>query len=341
MKRRDVLIGVMGFAFFLFPLLAEGQPAKPASRPSALTFGTSSVGGSVYVMSVGMTDIISKKTGINISTEAVGGSTANVRAMKNRKIDIGMLGSWTTRNGFQGTQEFAKEGKVPFRVLLQGQASLSYLVVRNDSGIKTPADLRGKKFMSIRPAASHSVVLTYTLFETYGIRKEDVQLPRVAETGEMLEALKIGTVPAALIPGGIGASNLVELARTTDVTFLALASDKIKIWAEKLGPAFRMVLVPANTYKGQNQDVYFPADIMAIVVLAEFPEETAYLITKTLLESTQELAMAHSVGKEWNVKATLQPPPVPFHPGAIRYFKEKGLWNDVLEREQARLLRTE
>jgi len=319
-------------------LLADGQPAKGASRPSSLAFGTSSVGGSVYVMSVGMTDIISRRAGINISTEAVGGSTANVRAMRNKKIDIGMLGSWTLRNGFLGTEEFAKEGKAPFRVLLQGQASLSNLVFRSDSGIKTPADLRGKKFMSIRPAASHSVVLTYALLEIYGLAKEDLQLPRVAETGEMIEALKIGTVPAALIPGGIGASNLVELARTTDVTFPSLPNDKIKIWAEKIGPAFRMTLVPANTYKGQNQELYFPADIMTIAVLGDFPEETAYVITKTLLDNSQELAMVHSVGKEWNAKATLQPPPVPFHPGAIRYFKEKGLWNDVLEREQARLL---
>jgi len=76
-----------------------------------------------------------------------------------------------------------------------------------------------------------------------------------------------------------------------------------------------------------------------IAVRADFPEDMAYLITKTLLESQKELTMVHSEGKEWTVSNTLKPPPAPFHSGAIKYFKEKGLWTPDLEKFQEKLLR--
>jgi TRAP-type uncharacterized transport system substrate-binding protein len=85
------------------------------------------------------------------------------------------------------------------------------------------------------------------------------------------------------------------------------------------------------------EDVKVPALLAEIAVRADFPEDLAYLLTKTLMESEKELANVHSVGKEWTVSNTLRPPPAPFHSGAIKYFKEKGLWSPALEKYQEKL----
>jgi TRAP transporter TAXI family solute receptor len=341
MKRRWIAINLIVLSFLVLPLSTSSQPTKVTQRPTSLRWGTSSVGGSVYVMSVAMADFLQKRTGINMSVEAVGGSDANVRAFSRKKVDITMLGSWSTTNGYLGIHQFAKEGKTPLRVLLQGQESLRNIIVRNDSGVKTAADLKGKKFIGIRPASTDLELVTNLMLRLYGIPKESVKILQTPETKEAIEALTIGSVDGAIIQGGVGASNILELAQTTDVTFLSIPDDKMEIMLKELGPAFCKSVLPANTYKGQSKDVQVPSQFMTITIVKDFPEEVAYLFTKLFLENPDELARMHSVGKEWNLKSTLIPPPAPFHPGAIRYFKEKGLWTTTLEKAQAALLSKE
>lgn len=86
------------------------------------------------------------------------------------------------------------------------------------------------------------------------------------------------------------------------------------------------------------EEVKVPALLAEIAVRADFPEDLAYLLIKTLMESEKELANVHSVGKEWTISNTLRTPPAPFHSGAVKYFKEKGFWNPTLERYQEKLL---
>ena len=143
----SITIGVM----WLIPLIVWGQ-GKPLSLPRSLTIGTSSVGSTFYIMTVGMANLITKRTGINISAEAVGGSDANVRALKDKRIDLAMLNANAIASGYLGTEQYAKLGKIPLRVFIQGQESLRYIIVRKASGIKGPADLRGKKFIGKRRA---------------------------------------------------------------------------------------------------------------------------------------------------------------------------------------------
>jgi uncharacterized protein len=190
MRSRSLVILLIVSTILLLPVFAHSQAAKPTS----LKWGTSSVGGSVYVMSVGMADLVQKKTGINISVEAVGGSDANVRAFARKKISISMLSGWSGVNGYLGIRQFQKDGKIPLRLLLQGQDSISNVIVRNESHINTPADLKGKKFIGLRPASTDLDVFTYAMLNAYNIPKDQVKVLQTAETKESLEALSIGTV---------------------------------------------------------------------------------------------------------------------------------------------------
>ncbi len=335
-KLRKILKFFITLIFIsMIHILAFGQ-TKPVK---SLSFGTSSIGSAFYIISVGMSEIISKKTGISISVESVGGSDANARALMQKKIDLAMLNSFSVANAYLGKGPFSKEGKTDLRVIAQGQQAIRNIVARAASGIKTPSDLKGKRFVGKRPALADLEMITDALFKVYGIPKDSVKIIQTIETKEVLEALKIGSADAAIIPAGLRSSSLLELCQSIDINFLSIPEEKMKQIIEELGPAFSVALIPKGTYKGQNEDVMAPSLIAVLAVRSDVPEDIAYNITKTILESQKELAAVHSEAKDWKIENTLRLPPAPFHPGSIRYFKEKGFWDQSLERYQDRLLK--
>jgi uncharacterized protein len=325
---RSLLFAIPIGLIYLISYSAWGQ-----EKSSPLSFGTSSVGSSNYVITVGMANILTKKGGINVTAEA------NIRALKDKRIDMAMLNSYSVTNAFLGIEQFSKIGKLPLRTLVQGQERYSYIVVRKASGIKTPADLKGKKFIGKRRALGDIEAVTNAMLKAYNVPKDSVKILETAETNEALEALKTGAVDGAQIPGGGRASNLMDLARDVDVTFLSIPDDKFQLMFKELGPAFQEGDVPAGIYKGQDHPIQVPLLLLGVTVRSDFLEDTAYKVTKTLMESQKDLEAVHNVGKEWTLKNTMKKPPAPFHPGAIKYFKEKGVWSAALEQVQQQLLK--
>lgn len=317
----------------------DGSKAPASAAPTALSFGTSSVGGAYYAISVGMAELITKKTGISVTAEAVGGSDANVRALKAKKIDLAMLNAGSVASAYRGQEPFAQDGKIPLRVLAQGQESLRQLVARKAAGINSVADLAGKKLIARRKSLQELELVAKALLKAYGVDPASVTILETAETNEAIEALKLGTADAAIIPGGVPAGFLTDLAQSSEVVFVNIPDDKLNGALKELGPAFHKAVIPAGTYRGQDQDVAAPAMLTELAALADLPDEVAYQVTKTLLDNPEELKAVHSAGKEWNMKNTLQAPPAPFHSGAIKYFKEKGVWTSELEELQVELLK--
>ena len=314
---------------------AEKAPNKPSME--ALSFGTSSIGSSIYTMAVGMGDIINKKIGINVAVEPVGGSDANVNALADKKVDIGILNSYAGVSGFQGVGNFAKRGEVPLRILVQGSESIRQLVVRDASGIKTLADLKGKTVIGKRKSLQELEQVLNAMLKASGVDPKDVNIIETAQTGQACEALKLGTADAAVLPGGVGSSTFIDLAESTPVTWLPIPDDKLSAVIKELGSAFHKVVIPKGTYKGQEQDAAFPSMTVNLTVLDTFPEDTAYDITKTIMESKTELKAVHATGKHWG--NSIENPAVPYHSGAVKYFKEKNMWTPELEKIQNDMLK--
>ncbi|WP_102346032.1 TAXI family TRAP transporter solute-binding subunit [Bacillus sp. Marseille-P3661] len=316
----------------------ETQETQKESSPTSLSWGASSLGSVFYILSVGMGEIIHENAGINVAVEPVGGSGANMHALIADKIDIGMIGNAGSTDAFRGRGDFAKVGKQPTRILAQGQVSTRILVTRSDSGIKSVEDLKGKAVIAKRRALSDVELSFLAMLKAYGLTENDVKILETAETNEAIEAVELGTADAALIPAAIAASNLTEMAQNTDVTFLSIPDDKMSIVLEEMGPAWKKVTIPAGTYKGQDEEVHIPAVPTGLVVMEDFSEDVAYQITKALLENEERVAALHNEGKEWTLEAALTNPPIPYHPGAIKYFKEINAWTPELEKIQQDLV---
>ncbi|MDP2268961.1 MAG: TAXI family TRAP transporter solute-binding subunit, partial [Deltaproteobacteria bacterium] len=300
--------------------------AGSAAEPKAISLGTSSVGSIFYTLSIVFADVITKNSGVAVTVEPVGGSDATIRGMAAKKVEMGMVNASSAADAYEGIGSYSKTGKVPISLVCQGMDSLRQIVVRQDSGIKTINDLVGKKFIARRKALPEIEKIVDILFELYGVDKKKVNILETAETNEAMEALKVGTVDAAVIPSGIPASYLLDIFRTTKVAILDIPDDKLKVVLSRMGSAFHTGFLPANTYQGQNYAVRTPAMSALLVVRSDLPEESVYKMTKALFGHQDDIKAGHASGKEWTLNKTLEDPPIPFHPGAIRYFKEIGVW---------------
>ncbi|MCL6594533.1 MAG: TAXI family TRAP transporter solute-binding subunit, partial [Alicyclobacillus sp.] len=229
---------------------------------------------------------------------------------------------------------------VALRQVLYGMPSGFYLIARASSGIQTPADLKGKRLIGKRPALQSLDEFTQTLLSVYGLSPSDVTLLSTAETNEAIQAMEQGTVDAVVLPGSANAPPQQQLAENTPVRFIQIPDDKMQQIITRMTQGAMVIPVPDGRYKGQPHDYKLVGYPTVLAVRADLPDDTVYTLTKTLMEHAGDLAAISVTAKAWTLQNTLSNPhfAVPFHPGAIRYFKEKGVWTDALQAQQDQLL---
>ncbi|NWG75524.1 MAG: TAXI family TRAP transporter solute-binding subunit [Rubrivivax sp.] len=338
-KRFSLFITVSIVAILI---LTNGGWAAETTVPKSVAIGTTSIGSATYVISVGMADLISKHAGINAVAEVGGGADAIARLLRDGKVQLAMLSSFAAEHAYKGDEQFAKEGKIPVRALIWGSPSLRQPIVRTASGIKTIADFAGKRILAGRTVAADTIIVYNVLLKVYGVDPASVKALPYSKPKEIMDALKSGTADGVIWPVGIGNPNVFELQETVKLGFPSISKDKWEATLKGLGSAFYIETVPANTYKNQPEDVYVPSLRMGFSTLQSFPEEAAYRIIKTLLgPHYEELKLVHTTAKEYNVQGTVNQFCIPFHPGAIRYYKEIGVWKEEHEKKQRAILALE
>lgn len=336
MKSRIIRMAVIfGIALTIgMPNISLGA----SDLPKALAIGTSSIGSTFYVIAVGMANLISKHTPMSATAEAVGGSDANMRAIKAGKVQLAMANSFSSTNAYHGTRQFAKDGRIPIRLISVGQPSLRQLVVRSDSGIRTPSELKGKKLIAKRRALAELELVADAILKAYGVDKRDVKYIATAKTKEAIDALITGTVDAAIIPGGIPAATLMKLFERIDARLIGISSQKTELILKELGPSFHTETIPPGTYRGQDTAVTVPSLSAGLVVAEGLSEQTVYEIAKTLFTHNEDLKMVHKAARHWTVQNTLKKFYIPLHAGAKKYFKEIGAWKPEYEKRQQALI---
>lgn len=325
----------------LFMVSADLGAARAANLPKNVAIGTTSVGSAPYVVSVGIADLITKKTGISATAESSGGSDAIANLLRTGNVQLAILNTFAAEHAFKGNLEFAKVGKIPVRAIMWGNDSLREPVVRKDSGIKTIADFKGKRILGIRTVAKDTEVVFWGLLKAYGLSTKEVKVLTYSKPKEIMDDLKAGTADGAIWPASAPNPLILELQEAVDLSFPSIPKDKWDAVLDALGPAFFMSTLKPNTYKNQPEEVYVPSIQEGLCTTKDFSDEAVYLIAKALFSNYDELKAVHPSARDWNVKKTLQQFCVPFHKGAIRYFKEIGAWTPQMEKKQQALLALE
>lgn len=300
----------------------SSQDSTALAVNSQLLLSTSSSTSSYYAIGAGIADIVNKSNyGFTLSATTSGGSVDNVKRIASGEAELGAGMPDVLYNGANGLEEFEKP--VAVKSLCSMWSNPLNIVVKNNGKINSVADLKGKR-VSVGAQGTGSQGVPLATLAAYGINENDVTWSFMP-IAEQCNALKDGQIDAIMMTMGTGNASFTDLASTTDVKWLSVDEDKIKEVAEAV-PFYCKVAIPSNTYPNQAEEVITVGFSVNLYASTErVSEEQAYQIVKAMFDKPGELARYHAVGTEITLDTALDGLATDLHPGALKYFKEKGL----------------
>jgi uncharacterized protein len=310
----------LSIVLLLFAVAAAGATFAAEPPISVLTGG----GGSVYYpLGTALGNAISKEmAGVKTSVQTTKGSIENLNMLEAGRGDIAFVLGDSLSDAWKGNEEAGF--KTPFRKL-RGIAALypNYIqiVARTDSGIKSLADMKGKR-ISVGAAKSPIELNARTIFKAAGLAYKDFAKVEFLPFGESVEMIKDRLIDATLQSAAPGVSGLRDLATSVDMVVVPIPPEVIQKIDDSV---YLPATIPANTYRGQSSDVPVITVQNYLVTHEDVSEDTVYGITKALWTHLDALAAAHSAGKAIDLQHAIEGMPVPLHPGAEKYYKEVGV----------------
>jgi TRAP transporter TAXI family solute receptor len=305
----------------IFSILGYGLTAEGATKFISIATGGS--GGTYYIIGGGMGKIIEKYApGIKVSVESTAASTENCRLIAGKKIQFAIVMPDGAYFAYKGGREFGDTKYPNIRGVMAGHTSTMHFMVRSKSGIKSLADLKGKR-VALSAPGSPSMYIAEAALEAYGLTKKDYK-PTLLTYSEQANALRDETIDMACIFAGVPASSALDISTTHDITFLSMGREEIKKIVTK-HPYWPGGLIKGGTYKGQTADILTLSSPAMLITHDEVEADIVYTVTKIILENTAELKAVHPQGAEWDLADAVEGVAIPFHPGAERFLKEKGV----------------
>lgn len=305
--------------------VAATASSATAQEKRQLSIATGTTGGVYYPLGGAMANILSKKVpGWSVTAEATAGAVANLHNVRDGKAEIGFVQADSSYDAIKGIEKF-KDKPVPHRVLMFIYPNLVHIVTMEGTGINTVADMKGKRISTGAPVSA-TEVLAQRLLEAAGMSFSDLKRERLAPA-ESTNAMKDGKLDGYFFAGGPPIAAITDLAASQNVKMKLIDHhDLAEKVIQKYGPLYAPAVVPAGSYPGQDKDAKVMGIWNLLIVHEKMPDDVAYTITKTLWESRDELVATHKAATYMvpeNQKAANTP--VPFHPGALKYFAEKGI----------------
>lgn len=288
-----------------------------------VTIGSGGVGGTYYPLGGSMAEVLSKADiGVKANSRSTAASKENCRLLAADKVQLGMAMGSSLYMAYNGTDAFEKDGALDLSILFNMYPAPQHLVTIAGTGIETFEDLKGKR-VSIGAPGSGNQVLTNMILEAAGIDPEKEYKMQQLTQPEAAMALKDGNIDAVFWNFSAPGSAVMEVDAVREVKLIPLPEDVIKKVTEMHPEVFGYTM-KAGTYDGIDYDVRTIADGNYMVVRSDMDEDLAYKLVKTLLEARDKFMnvtpqAAHFVPEEASVGI------IPFHPGAVRYFEEKGI----------------
>ena len=302
----------------------SAKPAAPAAGKvdADYIYATGGTGGTYYPLGGAISGIINKYTGSNITVNSTGASVENCRLISKGDADMGFSQSDVTYYALEGTNAFKDTGKLTGLKTVAAIFPEVIHIITNDPSINSPADLKGKRF-SVGAAGSGNEVVSRLILEAYGMTYADVD-ERFLTDAEGRDGVQDGTIDAYLTCSGYPSPSVTELSIAKKIKALSIdkaTRDKI-ISTNRF---FSNAIIPKEGYK-LDADAETLAVTCLLVCNADLPDDHVYLMTKAIFENQPELQQAHAKGEHVSLaKAMDGVTPGNVHPGAAKYFKEKGI----------------
>ena len=305
--------------------VAIGAGGAQAQQAKQLSIATGGTGGVYYPLGGGFGNILGKEIpGVTATAQVTGGSVANLQLIASGKADIAFSQVDAAWDAINGKGKFPS--KLPITALAVMYPNHMHVVTVEGTGITKVEDMKGKRISTGSPGSATEVYANRVLEAAGLAHDKDIVKERLG-VAESVNALKDKKIDGFFWVGGLPTAAITDLAATPNVKIkiLNIAPLTAKMNA-KYGPLYAEATIPAATYKGMDADAKNNTVWNIMAVNANMPEDLAYQLTKIMLEKRADLALVHkealNIKPEWQ---TSNRAGIPWHPGALKYFKEKGM----------------
>ncbi len=327
------LVNVVMAATIVASMVGLTVSGHTAQSGKTINYITNPAGMGNYTVAVSQGQLISKRSGgLQVIVQPSQGPRVIPYLLESGDGQIGILSSSGTNWAYIGTGEYDKPYKF-LRVLQAGNDNYFGIVTLQRNGIKTIPDLKGKRVnYSITSLLTELVMETE--LEAYGLnRAKDVSALKTENNSASIEHLGQGRSDAAAC--GLGGSKMAEISSKSKIIVLPFAPEKLPFVQKKL--AMFATITPDNL-SGVDPGIPAIATPNLLITRADLSDDNAYLLVKTLIENYNELKTINKVMADWKPEVAVRELTVPYHPGAIRYYKEKGMWSSKMDRLQQQLV---
>jgi TRAP transporter TAXI family solute receptor len=296
------------------------------AQQKTISIGTGGTGGVYYPLGGAVANVLSKALpNMTATAEVTGGSIDNLKLIGAGQSEMAFTMADAALDAMQGQEKF-KGNKVALQALLVVYPNRMHVVTVEGTGIETLADLKGKRVSTGSPGGA-TEVMAFRVIEAAGLDKDkDMRRERLG-AAESVNAIKDRKIDAFFWVGGIPTAAVTDLAATPGLKMKLIDhGDTVAKMNAKYGKLYTSSAIKAGAYPGQDKDNSI-AEVWNLIVTGDkMSNDDAYAIVKTLVEKKADIVAVHKEAESFSLDNQVQErSPVPFHPGALKYFKEKGV----------------
>lgn len=316
------------FGVLAITLLAScGGSSEETDRPSRqfLSLGTAPPGGAFFVVGGALSEVIQQNqasAGWQVTAEATKGTQENIRRLSAGELDFALANAAITYFAVRG--EGAWEAPQGVRSVMTLAPNVALFFTQAGSGIETVGQLAGQRVV-IGPAGAGFEYFVGPILEAHGVSYSDLTVLHNTQSGTV-DMLADGSVGAAFLGGAVPTASITQAAMTQDIFFIPFEAPAVDALVDEY-PFFNRVTIPADTYPGQSEPFEgMNVGSMHLITSAQADEEVVYQVTKTIWENRDQVVEKHAAGRAIQDKVVVRDTGTEFHPGAVRFYREIGIW---------------
>lgn len=308
------------FGFAAVMAVAVAGIGTAQAQPKSLTLGTASVGGTYFIYGGVVATLLTDTIGINVSTQQTQGPNQNIILVDGKSIELGMTTMGIALQAWEGSGEWTKGKKFNnIRALFPMYDTPFHFVTTDKTGIKTVAEMNGKT-IGAGPKAGTPGTYFPQMFEVLGLKANW----RFGQASDMQNQLADSLLDVFAFAAGLPIAAFSELEAQRPVRFITFTDQQMATLKQKM-PELSDSVIPKGTYKTLMEDHKTLGVYNFAITHKDLPDDVAYKIVKAVLENNDRMVKGHAAAVETVAKNADRNAFLPFHPGAVKYYKEKGI----------------
>ena len=305
--------------------LLAAMKSAPAANRQFLSVGTAPPGGAFFVVGSAIAQVVSENQadrGWIVSAEATKGTQENIRRLSKGELEFALANAAISYFAVRG--EGAWQQKHAIQTVMTLAPNVALFITPKRSGVKQIANLKGKRVV-VGPAGAGFEYFLKPILAAHGVTYDDFTPLHNTQSGAV-DMLADGSAAAAFLGGAVPTASILQACASQDIHFIPFeAAAKQRLFDDY--PFFNAATIPAATYRNQNEPFKgVNVGAMHLITRAAVDDKTVYDFTKILYEHQADVAEIHPAGKAINPKNVVKHTGTPFHPGAIRFYKDIGIW---------------